>query len=130
MSGLLNDDEDRYGSISWDIERLPLDYRKLLEGGAIRITQPGTVMGSPAGDSDPNGYSIVTAYNDKYPDSYTRGWGDKPESYDNAIRELESLPLKGSDGLYDGKYRQILWSAQQKGLTDYFKRPQGLLGGR
>lgn len=129
MIGLL-DDEDRYGSITWDIERLPLDYRKLLEGGAIRITQPGTVMGSPAGDSDPNSYSLVTAKNDQPSDSYTRGWGDKPESYETAIRDLESLPLKGPDGLYDGKYRQILWSAQEKGLTDYFKRPQGLLSGR
>jgi len=130
MMGLLGGSPDEQarldmlmGDLGNNIQQMPLDYEKLLRAGALRITQPGTVMGSPAGASDPEDYSIVSAYNDAYPDSYTRGWADKPESYETALRALRENSL---GPLYDGKYRQLLWGAQQKGVTDFVL--PGLLG--
>ncbi len=127
MNGLL--DLERLDELMSDrnsaIQQMPLDYEKLLKSGALRITQPGTVMGSPAGDSDPESYSIVSAYNDAGPDSITRGWADKPESYASA---LQALRENSAGPLYDGKYRQMLWSAQKKGLTNYFLPYRGAMG--
>lgn len=127
MNGLLNLErlDDLMSDRGNAIQQMPLDYEKLLQSGALRVTQPGTVMGSPAGDSDPESYSIVSAYNDAAPDSVTRGWADKPESYASA---LQALNENSAGPLYDGKYRQMLWSAQQKGLNNYFMPYRGLLG--
>lgn len=78
--------------------------------------------------NDPKQWSLVTKHNDVQENSYTKAWPDKPESYENAISALNS-----PGALYDGKYRQILWSAQNAGLkpNDIFlkrRMPSGLLG--
>ena len=100
-----------------NIQQMPLDYEKLLKGGALRITQPGDGKGGFEVNNDPESYSLVSAYNDAQPNSITTQWPDKPESYETALRHLRENSL---GPLYDGKYRQMLWSAQQKGLNNYF----------
>jgi hypothetical protein len=91
----------------------PLNARRLIDAGAIRITQPGSGVGPHAIDTpDPERYSLVTRHNDRSPDSYTRAWSNKPESYESAIEAINQPGL-----LYDGKYRQILQSARELGLS-------------
>jgi len=87
-----------------------LDARELIDRGALRVTQGG---GKPS--DDPENYSLVTAYNDLQPDSYTRAWANKPVSYEAAQRDLAD-PASGA--LYPGKYRQIMWSAQKRGMFE------------
>ena len=112
-----------YSDLSRKEEYKPLNYKALLDSGAIRITQPGSGTGPDARVTrDPEQWSLVTKYNDLEKGSYTSGWADKPEAYENAIRELSS----STGALYDGKYRQILWSARQLGLTpDQIFLPEG-----
>jgi len=85
----------------------------------VRITQPGDGRGGYEVTPEPWNYSLVTAYNDQSPDSYTRNWPSKPEAYEDAAQSINK-----PGALYDGKYRQILWSAQQAGLSpeDVFLR--------
>jgi hypothetical protein len=100
-------------------EYLPLDVRKLIDAGVVRITQPGDGQGGYKVTPEPWNYSVVTAYNDQSPNSYTRNWPSKPEAYEDAATSINE-----PGALYDGKYRQILWSAQQAGLSpkDVFLR--------
>lgn len=96
------------GDTSRTMAYSPLDAKSLIDSGAIRIVQ------HPDGNKDdPNSFAIVTHYNDMYPDSYTRDWPNKPASYAAA---QQTLANPNSGALYDGKYRQILWSMQQKGM--------------
>ena len=120
-----------YSDLSRGMEYMPLNYQALLDAGAIRITQPGSGKGpEPLISNDPEQWSLVTKYNDVQKDSYTPKWPDKPEAYENAFKMLSSSP----DALYDGKYRQILWSARELGLMPdqvfmrQDNRPSGLLG--
>jgi hypothetical protein len=83
----------------------PLNGRQLIESGAVRV-----VRHPDDKSNDPNLYSLVTHWNDSHPDSVTREWPNKPESYAAAERDLAN-PDSGL--LYDGKYRQILWSADK-----------------
>jgi len=85
----------------------PLNIQRLLDAGAIRITDPG---GNPNGE----GWSLVTRWNDAYPGGNTSNWASRPGAHEEAVALLNE---PGS--LYDGKYRQILSSAQKVGL-----RPQ------
>lgn len=90
----------------------PINFKKLIEAGVVRITQPGSGTGpDPIINDDPKDWSLVTKYNDEYKDSYTQKWPTKPEAYEDAIA---SLNAPGS--LYDGKYNQIIWSARKAGL--------------
>jgi hypothetical protein len=106
--------DSAYGDLQQNLKYLPLNYPFLLNKGAIRITQPGSGdENNPhaINSSDPEKWSLVSAYNDLYPNSPTRGWASKPESYESAIKILNN-----PGGLYDGKYRQILQSARDLGL--------------
>jgi len=122
--------EKAYADLSQKMQYQPMNWQRLIDAGAIRITQPGSGTGDePIITPDPNQFSIVSLYNDR--GSPTKNWPNKPESYQLAIEAL------GKPGpLYDGKYRQILWSARELGLKpeDVFvqqpARPVGLLGGR
>jgi len=90
----------------------PLNFENLIKSGAMRVTQPGNGRdgGFDASD-DPDLWSLVSHANDTAQDSPTRAWPDKPSSYESASRSLnEPGPL------YDGKYRQLVWSAQQRGM--------------
>jgi len=87
-----------------------LDLAPLQQAGAVRITEGG---GTPS--ADPENYSLVTHYNDVQPNSYTRDWINKPVSYGSAAQALAD-PQSGM--LYPGKYKQILWSAQERGMFE------------
>jgi hypothetical protein len=102
----------------------PLNVKRLIDAGAIRVTDP-------SGDASDKGWSLVTSWNDRYPGSSTPKWADRPSAYASAMQALNQ-----PGPLYDGKYRQVLWSAMQAGLRpeDVFldhqqqRRPAGLLG--
>jgi hypothetical protein len=142
MSGLLSSGWDQYipadlpdeafGDLSRRMQYQPLNFKKLIDAGAIRITQPGSGTGpEPTVTDDPNLWSLVSLHNDRAKNSYTPKWPTKPEAVDTALSELQ----KNNDFLYDGKYRQILWSARELGLKpeDVFLKKRrddaGLLGG-
>lgn len=132
MAGLLDisgEEMERLRQLMSDmgnnVQQMPLDYEALLKSGAMRITQPGDGKGGFETNNNPNHYSIVSAYNDAQPDTITKAWPNKPESYETALRDLRE---NSTGPLYDGKYRQMLWSAQQKGLTNYFMPDRRRLG--
>jgi hypothetical protein len=90
----------------------PLNAENLIKAGAMRVTQPGNGRDGGFDQSDdPELYSLVSYANDTHPDSYSRAWPDKPSSYESASRSLNE-----PGALYDGKYRQLVWSAQQRGM--------------
>lgn len=91
----------------------PLNFENLIKSGAARITQPGDGRGGHTASDDPEQWSLVSHANDTSPDSVTRSWPDKSASYENAARVLNE-----PGALYDGKYRQLVWSARQRGMTD------------
>ena len=91
----------------------PLNFESLVRSGAARITQPGDGRGGHTASDDPEQWSLVSHANDTSPDSVTRSWPDKSASYENAARVLNE-----PGALYDGKYRQLVWSARQRGMTD------------
>ncbi len=106
------DEIDPMGMMSKDIAYRPLNFDRLLKSGAIRVTQPGNGRdGGFIDTSDPEDWSLVTKYNDMH--GATQGWPDKAASYDSA-RSAINQP----GPMYDGKYNQILWSAQNLGLKD------------
>jgi hypothetical protein len=122
MPGLLDDPWEQhlpsdlkpeaFSDMDRTMKMQPLNYQKLLDAGAIRITQPGSGTGpEPIINNDPSQWSLVSRHNDLQPNSYTTGWPDKPEAYKNAFEALND-----PNALYNGKYRQILWSAKQAGL--------------
>jgi hypothetical protein len=87
-----------------------LDLPALQRAGAVRITEGGGKR-----SADPNDWSVVTHYNDVQPNSYTRDWQDKPAAYGDAAQAFAN-PQSGM--LYPGKYKQILWSAQKRGMFE------------
>lgn len=125
-------DEKAFGDLSRNMQYQPLNWDRLIKSGAIRITQPGSGTGpEPTITPDPELWSLVSLQNDRAKNSYTTKWPDKPESVETALKTLS-----GADNmLYDGKYRQILWSAKQLGLSPqevFMKKRReegGLLGG-
>lgn len=87
------------------------DLRPLLDSGAARVTQGGGKQ-----SADPEDYSLVTHYNDtRGADAYTRDWANKPQSYPAATRDFAAQP---QGMLYPGKYKQLLWSAQKRGMFE------------
>jgi hypothetical protein len=90
----------------------PLDARALIDSGAIRVVRHPNDK-----SNDPEAYSLVTHWNDLQPDSQTASWPNKPEAYAAAQRDLAN-PKSGA--LYDGKYRQIMWSANKRGMPGGF----------
>jgi hypothetical protein len=104
-----------------DMPRAALDARALLNSGAIRVTHPGDGQGGFSQTSDPADFSIVTHYNDLAGD--TAHWPNKPESYDAAVAALNNAHAPGPGPLYNGKYNQILWSAQRLGINPFRPLP-------
>jgi hypothetical protein len=101
---------DQYGSndmsdLSKTMQYPPLDAKSLIDSGAIRVVRHPL-------DTSNDQYSIVTRWNDQQPGSVTPNWPNKPEAYDAAQAALAN-PRSGA--LYDGKYRQILWSLRNGG---------------
>ena len=91
----------------------PLNFESLIGSGAARITQPGDGRGGYTASDDPEQWSLVTHANDTHPDSVTRAWPDKPSAHGSAFGLLND-----PRALYDGKYRQLIWSAKQRGMAD------------
>lgn len=112
-------DQD-FSDLNQRLQYRPLNVKRLIESGAIRITDP-------AGDPSGEGWSLVTGWNDKYPESSTPKWADRPGAYASAMQALNQ-----PGPLYDGKYRQVLWSAMRAGLRPedvFLEQPEGYARG-
>jgi hypothetical protein len=89
----------------------PLNFDRLLESGAFRVTHQGLDDGY---NPDPAaGFSLVSAYNDAMGER-TRNWKDNPTAL-NVVREL--MTQRPSD-IGAHKYLQIVESARDLGLSD------------
>jgi len=97
--------KESFSDLSKNQEYLPLNVQRLLDAGAIRVTDP-------SGNPSEEGFSLVSRWNDVFPESETPKWANRPDAYSSAINALNK-----PGPLYDGKYRQILWSAKQLGLS-------------
>jgi hypothetical protein len=104
-------DVDRFSDLRNSIARRPLNIQALIDSGAIRITQPGDGRGGVDVSDDPESWSLVSKYNDEH--GATSSWEDKPSSYTNAVSALND-----PRAWYDGKYHQVMWSADRLGLPD------------
>lgn len=90
----------------------PLNFDKLLQAGAVRVTHQG--LDDTNYNPDPNaGFSLVSAYNDASGEG-TRAWKDNPAAY-KAAKDLFTNRPKD---LAPHKYLQIIQSAKDLGLTD------------
>ena len=109
-------DFDKYAALTSNNKKLstdfkPLNFDKLLESGAFRVTHQGLDNGY---NPDPKaGFSLVSAYNDAVGDN-TRKWKDNPLAH-TVVREL--MTQRPSD-IGAHKYLQIVESARDLGLTD------------
>lgn len=77
----------------------------------MRITYPGDGKGGFKRDEAVDKYSVVTLVNDTEPGSPTTSWPDKPKSIDHAQKTINGKDKTGKPWLSDGKYRQIVESA-------------------
>lgn len=109
-----------FDDLRQSIQYRPLNARALLDAGVIRVTDP-------SGNPDGEGFSLVTQLNDMAPNSATPQWANRPQMYETAMQALNQ-----PGPLYDGKYRQVLWSAMQRGMSpaDVFLQTTGGLLGR
>jgi hypothetical protein len=90
----------------------PLNFQKLMEAGAFRVTHKGL----DGGNYDPNpkaGFSLVSAYNDAVGDS-TKQWKNNELAYPAVKEMFYSRP--NDIGVH--KYLQIVNSAKQLGLSE------------
>jgi hypothetical protein len=97
--------QSAYSDLQNNMTARPLNVRRLIDAGAMRITDP-------AGDASGEGFSVVSRWNDVFPESATPRWANRPDAYSSAI-EVLSQP----NSLHNGKYRQILQSARELGLS-------------
>ena len=105
-----------YDEYTFRDSRRPLNLSALITRGAVRITYAGNGKGGWINSSDPESFSVVTLMNDGSDSSPTPSWPNKPLSYQIA-QKLMNAPLRKDHLLYDGKWRQILWSAKALGMT-------------
>lgn len=122
MGGLLgakpnNFDLDKYANLTSDNKDLqadfkPLNFDKLLQSGALRVTNQATPDGGF--NPDPNaGFSLVSAYND-IAGSQSKTWKDNPQAYNIVKNMLVERPAD----IGAHKYLQIVQSAKDLGLSD------------
>ena len=112
------------------VKQNPFDIKKLADKGIVFITKPGDGKGGVADPNWEGDASVLTLYN-----------MDKAEPWmEVAVKNLMPQAIqyiqKDQDKLiYNGKYRQILWGIDKKGLNpkDFYlhenKDPFGLLDG-
>lgn len=108
--------ENIYNAYTFKLARKQLNVPNLLKTGALRITYAGDGKGGYVRSPAPESFSVVTHLNDKAKNSPTPQWPNKPASYLLAERKINE-PLRHEHLLYDGKYRQILKSAELLGMT-------------
>lgn len=107
-----------YNEVAYALERRPLNVKKLIEAGAIRVTQPGDGKGGYEQPDDPSKFSLVTLIND-LTNPATSSWPNRPESIEAAQQMINAaVDPKIGHLVYDGKYRQILDSAKLLGLKE------------
>ena len=110
-------DLDKYKPLTGDNPNLKADYKplnfdKLMEKGAVRVTHQG--MDDTNYNPDPNaGFSLVSAYNDASGEG-TRNWKDNPAAY----KAAKNLFTNSPSSMAPHKYLQIIQSAKDMGLTD------------
>lgn len=107
-------DENKYNQYvagaNLDVDFRPLNFDRLVERGAARITMRGNDTGEAS--SDPKeGFSIVSAWNDS---KGTSRWKTNPEAQAVGKKIFEQSPQ--SLGAY--KYKQIVESARDMGISD------------
>ena len=94
------------------VKQNPFDIKKLADKGIVFITKPGDGKGGVADPNWEGDASVLTLYN-----------MDKAEPWmEVAVKNLipQAIPYiqKDQDKLiYNGKYRQILWGIDKKGLN-------------
>jgi len=109
-------DFDKYAALTGDNKKLsadfrPLNFDRLLESGAFRVTHQGLDDGY---NPDPKaGFSLVSAYNDAVGDK-TRAWKDNPL----ALNVVRKLMTESPSDIGAHKYLQIVESAKDLGLSD------------
>lgn len=112
--------EDYFNAETFDDKRKVLNVKKLVDGGALRITYPGDGKGGFRRDEDPEAFSVVSLVNDMASDTTTRSWPDKAKSIAAAQKIINGKEPDGTLWLSDGKYRQIVESAKALGLTGFY----------
>jgi len=112
-----NFDMSKYAGLTSDNQALktefnPLNFDRLMEAGALRVTHQAT----PEGGYNPDpkaGFSLVSAYND-LAGTQSKSWKDNPEAYDVVKNMLVERPAD----IGAHKYLQIVQSARDLGLKD------------
>lgn len=112
VSGITDHEMFSYTGKPNNLARRPLNIRNLIKSGAMRVTEPGNGTGGYEKTPDDGSFSVVSRYNDEIGKA-SSNWPDKPSQYGVAEAELNS-----PDALYDGKYRQMMWSADRLGMSD------------
>ena len=99
---------------TYDLPRRPLNVPELIRRGAIFVVDP---HGENGWEDDADGFSLVTLWN-----VAKGGWPAEAKQHlkPSMYKAAESGLNRQGPGsmLYDGKYRQILWSIKKLGLPD------------
>lgn len=112
--------EEYFNAETFNDPRKVLNVKKLVDGGALRITYPGDGKGGFKRDESLEAFSVVSLVNDMAPDTTTRAWPDKMKSIPTAQKVINGKEPDGTLWLSDGKYRQIVESAKALGLTKFY----------
>ena len=111
LSGYAELTGDRDAELAASTQFRPLNFDRLMEAGALRVTHTGLPDGY---NPDPNaGFSLVSAYNDAAGDN-SRKWKDNPAMYPVVKKMFAEHP----EWATPHKYQQIVKSAQDLGLSD------------
>jgi hypothetical protein len=99
---------------TYDLPRRQLNVPELIKRGAIFVVDP---HGENGWEPDAEGFSLVTLYN-----VAKGGWPAEARQHlkPSMYKAAESGLNRQGPGsmLYDGKYRQILWSIKKLGIPD------------
>ena len=90
----------------------PLNFDKLLDAGALRVTNQAT----PDGGFNPDpkaGFSLVSAYNDLAGEN-SKNWANNPDAY----KVVKNMLMERPEDIGGYKYMQIVQSAKDLGLSD------------
>jgi hypothetical protein len=122
LSGLLesrrpNFNMANYAELTSDNKELktdfkPLNFDKLLDAGALRVTNQAT----PDGGFNPDpkaGFSLVSAYNDLAGEN-SKNWANNPDAY----KVVKNMLMERPEDIGGYKYMQIVQSAKDLGLSD------------
>ena len=93
------------------VKQNPLNIKKLVDKGIIFVTKPGDGEGGVAEPNWEGDASIITLYNMSNAESWMK------EAVKNPMTQaIPYIQKDQSKLLYNGKYNQILWGIEKKGL--------------